>query len=203
MFICFEGIAGSGKTTQVALLADYLKISKGKTVFVGAAYEGNSRKVVSRFINSSGIKSDKNAVMFLFQALHSAHYYTINQALKSHQIVIADRWRQSFFSYHLHQRTFGRNKKIIDDLDFLAYRKLEPDVYFLIDLPAELAYRRYLDREKMINDHALELGNLKSFNSISKYYRRLAHNQNWYIIDGTQNKKAVFNNIKTTIDKIL
>lgn len=101
MFICFEGIAGSGKTTQTKLLADYLKNIKRKDVFVSAVYEGERRKVISDFMSKSGIKVDQNAVMFLFQALHAAQYHEVNEALISGKIVIADRWRYSFFAHHL------------------------------------------------------------------------------------------------------
>lgn len=74
MFTCFEGIAGSGKTTQAMLLADYLEQVKGREVFVSAVYEGERRKAVSGFMNTTGIKSDQNATMFLFQTLHAAQY---------------------------------------------------------------------------------------------------------------------------------
>jgi len=85
--ICSEGIAGSGKTTQTKLLTNYLKNVKGKDVFISAAYEGERRKAVSDFMNTSGIKPDQNAVMFLFQALHAAQYHEVNKAIGIGKIV--------------------------------------------------------------------------------------------------------------------
>lgn len=156
MFICFEGIAGGGKTTQTKLLADYLKNVKKKEIFISAVYEGERRKAISDFMNASGIKFDQNAVMFLFQALHAAQYHEVNKAISINKIVIADRWRYSFFAHHLCQDTFGKNKNLMCQLDLFAYRSLEPDIYFLIDIPAKIAYSRYIERERSINDNGLD-----------------------------------------------
>ena len=65
MFICFEGIAGAGKTTQVNILGDYL-CSKNIKVFKSAIYEDDRRKIISKFVNDIGITNNKNAVTFLF-----------------------------------------------------------------------------------------------------------------------------------------
>ncbi|KKP97976.1 MAG: hypothetical protein US71_C0001G0082 [Parcubacteria group bacterium GW2011_GWD2_38_12] len=157
MFICLEGIAGSGKTTQTKLLADYLKNVKGKDIFISAVYEGERRSVVSDFMNASGIKLDQNAVMFLFQALHAAQYHEVKNALSINKTVIADRWRYSFFAHHVYQDTFGKNENLMFQLDLLAYRSLEPDICFLIDIPAKIAYNRYIERERSINDNGLDL----------------------------------------------
>ena len=124
MFICFEGIAGSGKTTQTKLLADYLKNVKGKDVFVSAVYERERRKAISDFMNLSGIKAAQTAVMFLFQALHAAQYHEVHEALMSDKIVIADRWRYSFFAHHLQQNTFNGDAMLMNQLDLLTRRYL-------------------------------------------------------------------------------
>ena len=203
MFICLEGIAGSGKTTQTKLLADYLKNVRKKEIFISAAYEGERRKVVADFMNTSGIKFDQNAVMFLFQALHAAQYHEVNNALKVSKTVIADRWRYSFFAHHLYQGIFGKNENLILQLDLLAFRSLEPDICFLIDIPAKIAYNRYIEREQSINDNGLDLMNLEYFVTIADYYKNIAHYKGWYIIDGTKNQQTIFCDIKAIIDEKL
>lgn len=203
MFICFEGIAGGGKTTQTKLLADYLKNVKKKEIFISAVYEGERRKAISDFMNASGIKFDQNAVMFLFQALHAAQYHEVNKAISINKIVIADRWRYSFFAHHLCQDTFRKNKNLMRQLDLFAYRSLEPDIYFLIDIPAKIAYSRYIERERSINDNGLELMNLEYFVSVAEYYKNLARDKGWHIVDGTKDRQTIFYDIKIIIDEKL
>ena len=203
MFICLEGIAGSGKTTQTKLLADYLKNVKGKDIFISAVYEGERRSVVSDFMNASGIKLDQNAVMFLFQALHAAQYHEVKNALSINKTVIADRWRYSFFAHHLYQRTFDKNENLILQLDLLAYRSLEPDICFLIDIPAKIAHNRYIERERSINDNGLDLMNLEYFVTVADYYKNLAHNKGWYIVDGAKDQQTIFRDIKAIVDEKL
>ena len=203
MFICLEGIAGSGKTTQTKLLADYLKNVKGKDIFISAVYEGERRSVVSDFMNASGIKLDQNAVMFLFQALHAAQYHEVKNALSINKTVIADRWRYSFFAHHVYQDTFGKNENLMFQLDLLAYRSLEPDICFLIDIPAKIAYNRYIERERSINDNGLDLMNLEYFIMVADYYKNLAHNKGWYIVDGAKDQQTIFRDIKAIVDEKL
>ncbi|MDP3953539.1 MAG: dTMP kinase [bacterium] len=203
MFICYEGIAGGGKTTQAKMLADYLSKVKKREVFVNAVYEGTRRKLVSDFMNESGIKSDQNAVMFLFQALHAIQYQEVRQALDLGKTVIADRWRHSFFAHHLYQNTFDGNEKLMQELDILAYRTLEPDILFLIDIPAEVAYDRYIQRESDAGDNGLEVMSLEYFTSVTKYYKQLAEDKDYQIVDGTADPEAVFQEIKKVIDKEL
>src|SRR3990167_784140 len=203
MFICLEGIDGSGKTTQTKLLADYLKNVKGKDIFISAVYEGERRSVVSDFMNASGIKLDQNLVMFLFQALHAAQYHEVKNALSINKTVIADRWRYSFFAHHVYQDTFGKNENLMFQLDLLAYRSLEPDICFLIDIPAKIAHNRYIERERSINDNGLDLMNLEYFVTVADYYKNLAHDKGWYIVDGTKDQQTIFRDIKAIVDEKL
>lgn len=203
MFICFEGIAGSGKTTQTKLLADYIRDIKKEDVFISATYEGGRRKAVSDFMNVAGIKPDQNAVMLLFQALHAAQYHEATEAINAGRIVIADRWSPSFFAHHIYQNTFRGDGNLMRQLNTLAYRSLEPDIYFLIDTPTEEAYKRYIKREKSTNDGGLELMDLEYFTSVSQYYKTIAKDKGWHIIDGTGNPEDIFRRTQSVIGEKL
>src|SRR3989344_5797735 len=196
MFLCFEGIAGSGKTTQANVLAEYIRSKKDADVFVSAAYEGKRRSLAAQFMNNTGIKSDTNAVMFLFQSLHAAQYAEVTKALKSGSVVIADRWRDSFFAHHIYQNTFGDDGSLIYALDKLAYRSLDPDITFLLDIQPQLAHARYIAREKRINDDGLELMDVNYFRSVTQYYKEVAHAKNWYVIDSSLGVSVISREIK-------
>ena len=88
-------------------------------------------------------------------------------------------------------------------LNLLAYRALEPDIYFLLSISPSIAYERYLEREHFINDSGLELMNGEYFNSVSNYYNQLAHNNSWHVADGTQDPQTVSRKIRDIIDQKL
>lgn len=201
MFICFEGIAGSGKTSQSRLLKGYLEKLLGKDVFLSAVYEGSKKEEISSFINKLEIKGNSIAEMFLFQSLHSVQFKQVYEAINKDQVVICDRWRYSFFAHHLHNNTFDGNLNLMSQIDFLAFGSLNPDIIILFDLPADLAYTRYLERESLNGGDGLELMNFDYFLSVSNYYRQLALENNWHIIECLGDEAHVFSTITTIINK--
>lgn len=199
-FIAFEGIAGAGKSTQVKLLSDYLT-SLSKDVFISAAYEGFRRKIVSDFMNSGNIKSDDISTMFLFQSLHRLQYKEVREALNSSKFVVADRWRESFFAHHLYQNTFKNNIDLLYQLDSLTFENLEPDLCFFLDLPSEVAYERYLQREKVLDDNGLNLMDLNYFVTVSDYYKNVAKEKNWITINAVKDIKEISQTIIEALSK--
>lgn len=199
-FIAFEGLAGSGKSTQVKLLSDYLT-SLNKDVLISVAYEGHRRKMVSDFMNISDIKSDDISTMFLFQSLHRLQYKEVKEALNSGRFVVADRWRESFFAYHQYQNTFKNNNDLLHQLDILTFENLEPDLCFFLDLSPKVAYEHYIQREKVLDDNGLNLMDLNYFVKVSDYYKKVAKEKNWIIVDASKDIKEVFQSIIETLDK--
>lgn len=183
MFICLEGMAGAGKTTQTDILSKYLA-SKNIKVFKSAIYEKERRMIISKFIKDIGILNNKNAVMFLFQALHSLQYEEVSDAIKRGDFVVADRWRYYFWTYHLYQNTFNNDIDLMKKVDELVFMSLEP-MYFLLDLPASIAYERYVRRESNVKEPGLNIMDYEYFETVIEMYRNIAIPQNWNIVDAS------------------
>jgi dTMP kinase len=202
MFICLEGVAGAGKSTQAKILAKYLGATLSKKVFISAAFEGNRRLLVNRFMKSSGVANDQRAIMFLFQALHATQYFEVANALKRKSFVIADRWRYSFFAHHLLRSTSGiADRKILVMLNRLAFRNLEPEITILLDLAPSIAHQRYIRREKIQKDGVLEIASKRYLSSVRRYYLNIAKKKGWIVINATRSKHEVAKMIRDVINE--
>lgn len=109
IYIALEGIDGSGKTTQVGKLAQYLR-SKGKSVV--AAREPRKKGIIGDIVQrilTGKIKMSSVALQYLFstdRVLH--HEEVIVPALRSGKVVISDRCFWSAIVYGILDRTGGK-----------------------------------------------------------------------------------------------
>lgn len=141
MFITFEGIEGSGKTTQINRLCQWLTaagVDYIETLEPGGTEIGQS---IRRMLldSQSGIKND-HTELFLFAADRCEHIQQmIEPALAKGQWVICDRYIDSTFAYQYG----GRQHPQQDVLDIIRFTKAPiPDLTFLLDLPVEIGLRR-------------------------------------------------------------
>jgi dTMP kinase len=141
MFITFEGIEGSGKTTQQRLVAEHLR-SLGKTVVATKEPGGTplADRIRAILLDSANV-IDPIAEVFLFAASRRQHTTeVIEPALARGEIVLCDRYADSTLAY----QGFGR----LIDLDRLralnhwATDALVPHVTLLFDLPEEVGLTR-------------------------------------------------------------
>ena len=141
MFITFEGIEGSGKTTQQRLLAEHLR-AQGKTVVVTKEPGGTplADRIRAILLDSANV-IDPIAEVFLFAASRRQHTTeVIEPALARGEIVLCDRYADSTLAY----QGFGR----LIDLDRLrtlnewATDALVPNITLLFDLPEEAGLTR-------------------------------------------------------------
>jgi dTMP kinase len=145
MFITFEGIDGCGKSTQIALLAEFLRASNKEVITLrepgGTAFSESLREALLHSKNEITPVSE----LLLFEAAR-AHLveYVIKPALKEGKVILSDRFYDSTTAY----QGYGRNI----DLDFVtqcnlvATGGLKPDITFYLDIPLEEAQKRSNDR---------------------------------------------------------
>jgi dTMP kinase len=145
-FITFEGIDGSGKSTQLRLFADELK-KRGFDVVTTLEPGGTplGRRLRKAFLETEE-KVLPLAELLLFAADRAQHVeLLIKPSLAAEKIVISDRYADSTFVYQGAGRGF--DKKTVNQVINLATGGLKPDLTFFFDLPVEEAIRRKNSRK--------------------------------------------------------
>lgn len=141
--LVLEGGEGGGKTTQVARLAKHLK-KLGKNIITvrepgGTVVSEQIREVVLSAKNL-GLVKDTTEVLLFMAARAQIYREVVIPALKAGKIVLMDRTRDSSVVYQGIVRGFGR--KLIEQLNDLATKKVVPDLTALLDVPVAIGLAR-------------------------------------------------------------
>ncbi len=141
VFITLEGIEGSGKTTQAAILADALRAS-GYQVMVtrepGGTHAGELIRVI--FLDNA-VSLHVAAELLLVLADRAQHVHEkLRPALAAGQIVISDRYSDSTVAYQGYGRGF--DLKLLGELNRLASDGINPELTIVLDCSAETGLAR-------------------------------------------------------------
>jgi len=152
LFISFEGIDKSGKSTQISLLVYYLKERSYQVV--QTCEPGGTRlgKEIERMLLESSVKQiSGTAELFLYLADRIEHVNkVIKPALERDKIVISDRFADASLAY----QGYGRGLSIhwIDELNKKATQGISPELTFLLDIEPELANKRSKEKDRIENE---------------------------------------------------
>ena len=140
-FISFEGIDGSGKSTQARRLADALrKLGRDVTLTREPGGSPGAEEIRRLVLEGDPDRWSAETEILLFTAARRDHLEkTIRPALDRGEIVITDRFADSTRIFQ--GITRGDLSDTVDRLHSLMIG-VEPDLTFLIDLPAELGLSR-------------------------------------------------------------
>ena len=202
-FICFEGVEGSGKSTQAELLFKFIKKNITKNVILTREPGGTlfSEKIRNLILDKKTNISTLTE-FFLLMAARNEHIISkINFYLKKNFIIICDRFFYSTLAYQHYLE--GMDKKFIFSIQKKIYNKIHPDITFLIDLNKKESKIRINKRSKKTNRfdklssyHFNKIRN--GFIKISKTYKNKI-----VLIKGSRSLNEIQNEINKKTLKIL
>lgn len=142
LFITIEGPDGAGKSTQVKLLGEYFQ-QRGYQVIFTREPGGTdiSEQIRGVLLNPENKAMTVTTEILLYAAARAQHVdQVVKPALEKGHVVICDRFMDSTLAY----QGYGRNidLHLIEELNALATRGLEPDVTLILDLSVEVGLAR-------------------------------------------------------------
>lgn len=201
-FIVFEGLEGSGKSTAIQFIKNYLSTKTNNVIYTrepGGTYL--SEKIRDLVIDSSNIINKESEILLLYAARMDHLNKIINPALNNGKIVISDRFNWSSLAYQGGGRQLGLNTvKKLNDLflgSFMADLTLYIDIDPKIGLSRIRHNRRLLDR--------FEKENMNFFHRTRNIYYKLIniYKHDSILINGESNIKNIEQTLVTIFDKIL
>ena len=197
--ITFEGIDGSGKSTQIQMLEhEFNKLGVEYKTFREPGGTELSEKIRAILLDKENIELISTAESLLFAAARAQlTAEQIKPAIEKGKFVICDRFTDSTIAYQGYGR--GLDIKQLEEINYIATAGLTPDITFILDISPEAAAVRM---EAEASDRMEETG-VDFFRRIREGYRQIKdQNSNRYrLINGEQSPENVFKEIKEIIVK--
>jgi len=200
VFISFEGIEGSGKSTQIELIEELIR-AKGYQVKKlrepGTTELGE--KIRNIFLEKTTETVDPITEAFLLYASRKhLDQNFLRQNLDDGAIVIADRYADATLAYQSYGKGLDHNfVKLIHDSSQL----LSPDLTFYMDISAELSRERISDREM----DRMESESIDFFKKVREGYLQIAHDnpERVVVLDANKTIDELHESIKKIISNKL
>jgi dTMP kinase len=205
-FITFEGIEGTGKSTQIALLAKHLT-ALGKSVVLtrepgGTPIGDQVRRVLLDPANSA---LDPKAELLLYAASRAQHLAElIAPALAAGKVVLCDRFSDATLAYQGYGR--GIDRELIISLDRLVTGGMRPDLTVLLDIKTAAGLARARSRNStagLESEGRFENEELAFHDRVRQGYLALAKQDpgRFRIIDAAPQAEAVQERIRAAVDE--
>jgi dTMP kinase len=176
--ITFEGVEGSGKTTQIRRLEKRLT-GRGWQCMMTREPGGSSvgDQIRGILLSSESLELTPLGELFLYEATRIQHVVqVIGPALKRDVIVLCDRFCDATVAYQGYARKL--DLKLVADLNRLASQGIIPDLSLLLDCPAEVglkrASRRINTRKGGPREDRFEMESLAFHQTVREAYLNIA-----------------------------
>jgi dTMP kinase len=146
VFFTFEGVDGSGKTSQLTLLAGRLAALGYEVVCAqepGGTRVGREIRKILLDPGSTDLRAIPELLLYFASRAQNVEE-VIRPALAAGRVVLADRFSDASMAYQGYGRGLGT--EVVTTLDRMACQGLTPDLTFLIDIDTETSVQRALGR---------------------------------------------------------
>ncbi len=194
--ITFEGIDGSGKSTQIHRLVDYLYSKQAKySVWREPGGDKFGNKV--RDILLSGVCHNLQAEVLLFAATRANLMYEyIIPDLQNGVHALMDRYYHSTYAYQGYGK--GVPQDVLSYITAYATNDVQPDLTLFIDVLPEIARDRIKLREK----DAYEQQPIEFFHAVRRGYLSM-QSDTFIVLNGDQPIEDLHDDIKALVDKVI
>jgi dTMP kinase len=204
MFVTFEGVDCSGKTTQASMLVDALRARSGTIVhFIrepgGTAISERLREIL---LDRSNLELSELTELFLFSASRAqlvAQF--IHPALARGETVVCDRFYDSTTAYQGYGR--GLDLEAVRRINTVATAGTDPDLTLLVDIPvAEIEARK---RASGSAPDRMENAGRAFYERVREGYLAIAREQpgRFVVVDGMRNVNAIALDIRRAVEERL
>ncbi len=203
LFITFEGLDGSGKTTQMEILSDYLK-NRGfdvvTTIEPGGTKIGQKIRKILLDKENNDISPLAETLLFLASRAELVSEVIV-PALREGKIVLCDRFFDSTVVYQGIARGLG--EKEILKMNLWATGGVVPDITFLLSVKVSKGKKRMYDADKKTDRIELEKDSFKE--KIYRGYLDIAkkNKERIVVIDGENSIKNISEEIKNKVCEYL
>jgi len=207
VFITFEGLDGSGKSTQMRLLSERLR-SAGFDVFESVEPGGTPigqqiRRILLHEDNTELAPTAELLLMFAARAQNVDQW--ILPALSQGKVVLSDRWTDSTIAYQGYGRGLGAD--VVLDVDRIACRGLVPNLTICIDIDPLVGLARARTRafETQDVETRMEQEELAFFRRVRDGYAQIASDEprRFRIIDGDREPALIAEGVWTVVEPVL
>ncbi|MDA0769521.1 MAG: dTMP kinase [SAR202 cluster bacterium Casp-Chloro-G4] len=182
LFIVFEGVEGSGKSTQSRELYRRLQKAELEAVLIREPGGTPTAEYVRDWLIGGHDISPLTELLLFSATRASLVESVIRPALSKGEIVVCDRYIYSTLAYQGYGR--GMDMGAIDNLNGIATGGLEPELVVLLDLPPDIGFQRKRGGDP--NDR-FEREDLAFHQRVHEGYNALAANdpKRWLVLDAS------------------
>ena len=203
LFLVFEGIDGSGKTSQLKRTKEYLE-AKGYDVVTTREPGGTpiSEKIRGLLLDPANGGMNDRCELLLYGAARAQHLAeVIRPAIACGKAVLCDRFSLSTAAYQGYGR--GISLDLLDAVHSVAAFNVKPDLTLVVDVPVEVSAHRVAVSRGEPKDR-LEQEKSDFFEKVRQGFLCEAQkDDSIVVIDGVQTEEDVFEDIKKALENVL